>query len=125
MRIRSGGKQKGMSFVGIMWLILTIGIAGTVGLKLFPAYLEYYKVGKAFETVVMSDPDIATKDHRKIWSAFSRNFGVNDIRNVKKDSLTVVREKNSKIITLSYERRVPMFKTLETVVVFNRSLTVK
>lgn len=122
--MRSSSRQKGLSFVGIMWLILTIGFVGMVGLKLFPAYLEYYKVSETFNSV-MDDSDIATKSHKDIWNAMSKRFGIDDVRTVKRDHLTVEREKSSKTIRLHYERRVPIVRTLDTMVVFDRSLTVK
>jgi len=44
-------KQHGMSIYGLMYVLLTLGFVGYIGLKVFPAYLEYYSIKKIFATM--------------------------------------------------------------------------
>ena len=95
-------RQKGLSSVG--W----IAIAGIFGLlvitffKVFPMYYDNFKVKTALEGV-QTDTDVDAKSKRAIWDSLSKRLYINEVRNIRRENVTMERKDGKTTVTVTYE----------------------
>lgn len=120
--MNSFGKQRGMSMLGALAIVVMSGILLIAGLKLFPVYLEYYNILGVIEQL-RNDPQLKGAPKDKIAAGFTKRLSMSNVRNLTKDdySITKVQGKNAFTIDLYYEVRKPLFGNLSIVAEFERS----
>ncbi len=98
--------QKGLTTIGWIVVIAIFGSIVLTGFKILPMYLEYYQVRSVLENVA-ANPEVDARSKKAIWSAITRQFLINQIRNIKREDMKVVRENDITKITIDYEVRKP------------------
>lgn len=99
--------QRGLSMWEILVLCIVIVMLAIGGLKVTPAYIEYYKIKKAVTGVAQSGEARGTVgDIRK---AFDRYAVIDDIDAVRGQDLDISKDGNEVVISFSYSRKVPLF----------------
>lgn len=98
-------KQRGMTFIGLLILVLVLGSLGFGLLQLAPVYLENMKVVQSVNQVKI-ELDGARADPDVIRKALTKRLIVEDLRqiDVKKDFI-IERGEDGYNLTAAYERR--------------------
>ena len=97
-------RQKGLSTAG--WLL----VAGIFGLlvisffKVFPMYYGNFKLKAALEAL-QQDTDIDPKSKRDIWLSLQKRLYVNEVRDIKREHVTMERKDGRTTVTVTYEAR--------------------
>ena len=97
-------RQRGMSSFG--W----IAVAGIFGFllitffKVFPMYYGNFKVKSAMEALQL-DTTIDAKSKRALWDSLSKRLYINEVRNIRKEHVTMVRKDGKTTVTVTYEER--------------------
>ena len=95
-------RQKGMSSIG--W----IAVAGIFGLllitffKVFPMYYGNFKLQSALEAVRL-DESLDSKSKREIWRSLQKRLYINEVRNIKREHITMERKDGKTTVTVSYD----------------------
>lgn len=110
-------KQRGLSTLGILVVLLLGGFALTCLFKIGPLYLDNYFVRAALNS--LDGERIETMDNASIRRTVDRYFTVNNVRDVSARDVVVTRERDRVVVALDYERRVNLIGNLDVVVVFN------
>lgn len=118
--MRSLGRQRGMTFTSIAFLIGIGIVALVIGMKLVPVYLEYNTVKTVFEEVA-AEPGGVKKAQNDIWRSLQRRFNVNSIDTIKLEHVEIEKHATGARLNLAYEVRKPMLGNVDAVVVFKRS----
>jgi long-subunit acyl-CoA synthetase (AMP-forming) len=98
--------QKGLTTIGWIVVIAIFGSIILTGFKILPMYLEYYQVRSVLENVA-ANPEVDARSKKAIWSAITRQFLINQIRDIKRENMKVERENDITKITIDYEVRKP------------------
>jgi|GEM_PF-837502 len=77
--------QRGISFVGLIFVLLVLAFVGLIGLRLFPFYMTSFKVDKAV-TAVVEDPSMRDESVRAIVRSIVKRLDIDDV--------TFITEKN-------------------------------
>lgn len=101
--------QRGMSMIGIVMVCAGIVIVAVAGLKISPAYIEYFKVKKALSGIVESGEAKGTVND--IRRAFERRASVDDFKAVSGADLDITKEGEEVVIGFAYSQKVPLFGT--------------
>lgn len=72
-------KQQGMSFLGIVFLILVLVVFGALGLRLYPLYYEKFQIISAMKSVAERS-DAADLTPSQVRTYFMRNIQITNIR---------------------------------------------
>ncbi len=72
-------KQQGMSFLGIVFLILVFVVFGALGLRLYPLYYDKFQIISAMQSVT-ERADAADLTPSQVRSYFMRNIEITNIR---------------------------------------------
>ncbi len=101
---RSRRRQSGLSTVG--WLVL-FGIFALLVVsffKVFPFYYDNFKLRSSLDALA-NDTEIDPKSKRAIWESLQKRLFINEVRNIKRENVSMQRKDGVTTITVSYEVR--------------------
>lgn len=118
-------KQKGAS----MWMLLfgsaLIVLFALVTMKLVPAYLDNNKVVNALESL-KDQPGVGRWTRRQILEKVDNTLYVDlasDLLNLK-EALVITKSKSMRVISIDYERVIPMAYNISALLDFENSIEV-
>lgn len=111
-------RQGGMTFIGYLLLFGLLGLVVMVGLRLLPAYLEYFKVSSAVESV--ASESTAETTNADIRRAIAARFQVDGVRTIGSRDIAMSRAGGVLTLTAAYEYRTPVFGNVDAVVKFEK-----
>lgn len=113
-------RQRGMTFIGWMVLLGMIGFMVMTGLKLMPAYMEFFKVRSTMDSVASEiNNETNTAQIRQLIGA---RFQVNDVRTINNYDIVINRDRGVLTLAINYEYRTPMFANVDAVVMFEKTV---
>lgn len=117
-----GKRQKGLGVGGWLLLILVFGGSLTVGLKLFPVYMDHNTMAGVLDSLAEQE-GLGAKRTDAIRSAILQRFKVNNIRDFNhKEFLDIKRDEDGAIVRLDYEVRIPLIANVDLVADFQKQV---
>ena len=101
---QQGGKQRGLSLLGLIFILFIVIVVAIFGLKVIPSFLEYRTAKAAIEAIARSAQTPA--DARKAWISRS---AIDDINAVQVTDLEITRDGNQMVIAFAYRKEVRLF----------------
>lgn len=111
-------KQQGVTLTGFLMLLVVVGFALFIGMKLFPMYQEFWSVKKALKGVATSGE---ARDPASVRRALEKYFDVGYVDSVKPEHIKVERTGSGSEIVIDYEVRKPLIGNLDIVGKFHAS----
>jgi len=113
-------RQRGLTLTGfIVWAIILAFVA-LLGMKLGPAYAEYYAIKKQFQAIV-ADPGIVAGTKRDAEGAFVRRATMENIRSIGPADLQIAKEGDRMVISADYEVRIKLVGNISALLEFHPS----
>src|SRR5438093_13265936 len=97
---------------------LVIFLVGIGGVKIDPAYIEYFKVKKAISGIAQTNSKGTVQDVR---TAFDRRAAIDDIDVIAGRDLEITKEGNDIVISFAYPKRISLFGNVSVVFDFAAS----
>lgn len=110
-------RQQGLGFAGVLVLLVGIIFVAIIGMKLVPAYIEYYTIKKAVTSMTQSG-ELRGASVADVRRAFDRRTAVDDISSVRPEDLEITKEGNEIVISFAYEKRIPLFYNISVLIDF-------
>ena len=121
MRYRGG--ERGISFVGLIFVLVVLAFVGLFGLKLFPIYMESFKIDKAMKGVI-EDSKIEQRTNREIRGALIKMLDIDNVKAIghgtMKDHLVITKRGGNVSLALTYEQETPLFGNISLLVTFEK-----
>ncbi len=114
-------KQRGLTFISWLVILVVLGFMVMVGIKITPVYLEHYSIKGSLESL-KHEPLISRKPVADIRKMLYRRLEINSITTLSKDEISIKRSGGVTTISISYEERRPVFGNLSLVMTFNDSI---
>lgn len=114
-------KQKGLTGISIMAILIVIAFVAIIFLKIMPIYFDAFKVGDVVSSF-KEERGLGEKSNREITSMILKRLDVNMVSDVTKDHIFIEKIKNEVLIDVEYEVRKQMFGNLDIVVSFKKSV---
>jgi hypothetical protein len=108
-------KQRGLGMVVFLVIGVIVIIGAVAGMKIGPAYMEYFKVKKAVVTVALEGRTTTVAEVRK---GFDRRAQIDDIDVIAGNDLDVSKEGNDVVVSFSYSKKVPLFSNVSLLIEF-------
>jgi hypothetical protein len=111
--------QQGMTYLGMLILMVVIAIAAIVVIKVMPLYTENLKVQSSLKSLaedVRSQHE--TVSPPELERLLLNRLSINDVEHVGKGDIEVTKENGRTVVAVSYEARVPLFYNLDLVARF-------
>lgn len=113
-------KQHGMGIYGFFYVLITVAVAGFIGLKAGPNYLEYYSVKKIMASMALEEAK-TMESVKEIRNSFDRRATIAYVTVVKGEDLEVTKEGGETVISASWSVKVPLFASASLVLDFSAS----
>ena len=119
-------RQRGIGMLGLMSMLVLVGFIATIGLKLFPIYMESFKIDAALKSVI-EDPNVAERSKNDIYETLRKRFDIDDVKSITfdhmKDKVKIDRKDSKVTITATYERAEPLFYNLTILAKFTKTVS--
>ncbi len=99
-------RQNGMTFIGIVMLLVVIAVIALTAVRIVPIYIENFAV-KSVLTSVENDHRVDPKSKAAIWESIKKRLYINEVRIIKKEHVTMSRKNGKTTVTIEYESRRP------------------
>ena len=110
-------RQRGMGFAGVLAILVGIIFLAIIGMKMVPAYLEYFAIKQAVAAITQGGQlrNATVADVRK---AFELRQAVDDFTSVGPKDLEITKDGSEIVISFAYEKRIPLFYNLSILIDF-------
>jgi hypothetical protein len=115
-------RQRGVTFIGWLFLLIPVAILGYVAIRLVPIYLNYMRVAQSVQQTAtdMKADDAATLTPQLIRSTLGKHFDIESITFPDVKDVTVTRDGTGWTIEAKFEDTAPLFGNMSLVVDFDK-----
>jgi hypothetical protein len=115
-------RQRGVTLIGWVILLVPVAIVGYMGIRLVPIYLNYMRVAHSVEATVteMKAEEAGTVNLQQIRATLGKHFDIESITFPDEKDIAVTRDGNSWTIEAKYEDTAPLFGNLSLVIDFDK-----
>jgi hypothetical protein len=110
-------KQRGIGFLGIFMICVIIVLVSVAGMKIVPAYIEYFAIKDAIVKVKAQGP--ATL--RDVQLAYDRYANISNIHDVTYADLEITRDNGELELSFAYPKKIHMFENVYVCIDFAAS----
>jgi Tfp pilus assembly protein PilE len=96
-------RQRGLSIVGLVVLIVLIGILFVIGARVLPTFIEYRAIQSAVKKASSQSSVV------EIQKAFDRSAAIDDITSVNAKELEIKKVNDETVISFAYTKKIPLF----------------
>ena len=111
MTVHLRSRQRGISFIGLIFVGSMLAMAGVIAAQVFPTVVEYQAVNKAVKKAATGE-SVA-----EVRSLFDKQASVDDIKSIGGKELEVTKEGDKVVVNFAYQREIhltgPAYLTLK------------
>jgi uncharacterized protein DUF4845 len=115
-------KQRGVTMIGWIFLLVPVALVVYAGIRVGPEYLNYYKVVSALEKTKTNLKNDETLSAVSIRQTIEKEFDVGYIDRPKVSEIGVTKGENGWEMSADYESTVPMFGNLYLLMAFKKTV---
>jgi hypothetical protein len=113
-------RQKGITFIGWLILLVPVAIVGYAGIRLAPIYLNYMKVAKGITQVAAGHAGDSQINPAAIRTELTNHLYIDSVTYPAPEAFEVVRDGDKWLLGINYEDEVPLFLGISLVVKFDK-----
>ena len=114
-------RQRGISSAGVLLIAVLLGLFFTVGLKVGPLYVDHNLITGLCQDLI-DNGAANSMTVTEVRDRISSTLRINNVTDFDLNSIRLRKENGEAIITVAYEKRVPLIATLDIVATFDESL---
>lgn len=123
--MQSRNTQKGMTFWSLLFVLGMLGFFLFVGFKLFPPYLEDFKVNAALDSLV-KQPDVGSLSKAALADALRKRFDIDNIGYVDPArDLSLENRGRMRILRVRYQPVIPLMFNVSALLEFDHTREVR
>ncbi len=117
-------RQRGMTFLGMVTILVILGAALYAGIRLVPVFLEYTKVARALEQVRDEHSAIDT-NAQMIRNSLERRWDVEDIKSIGWKEVEIKKSNEGFDVKAVYEVEQPFIANVYLLAKFDKSVVIQ
>lgn len=117
-------RQRGITFIGWVFLIVPIGLVAYAGIRLAPIYMDDAKLGGVLEKTRDEFRLEPTARRDAISNSLGRRLEVEYLSEPALQDIDIRRSGTGWVLEVAYERQVPLFGNLSALVEFDHSVQI-
>jgi hypothetical protein len=111
MTVQMRSRQRGISFLGLLFVGVVLAVVGVVGAQVFPTFIEYEAVTKAVNKA-SGGGTVA-----EVRTIFDKAADIDNISSIRGSDLEITKDGEKIVVAFSYQREIhlvgPAFLTLK------------
>jgi uncharacterized protein DUF4845 len=116
--------QAGLTAIGLILILIPIGLAVFIVMKVAPVYIEALSVGDVVNSL-KKELDLKEKSREEIYTMIKKRLDVNNISSVDKDDIKIQKTVNDVKVAIDYEANVPLFGNVALALSFHKSAVMR
>jgi ABC-type lipoprotein release transport system permease subunit len=101
MKRQANGRQRGMSIIGMLLLLVLIGVVALIAMQVIPMYIQYYSIKSTIESV--RKESVGDMPKEEIQRAIQKRFDIGYVNNVQAKDLNIRNDRSGKVLDLVYQ----------------------
>src|SRR6185503_6837553 len=114
-------KQRGITFIGWVFLLVPIAIVAYAGIRLAPVYMNYYRVAKTISQVAEEAKGDDTTNAGILRSALGKRLDIESIEFPDLKDFVIRRDGQQWVIEINYEEPIPFIYNLSLLATFQKT----
>ncbi|MFZ8976252.1 MAG: DUF4845 domain-containing protein [Pseudohongiellaceae bacterium] len=114
-------RQRGISSAGVLLIAVLLGLFFTVGLKVGPLYVDHNLITGLCQDLI-DNGEANGMTVTEVRDRISSTLRINNVTDFDLNSIRMRKENGEAIITVAYEKRVPLIANLDIIATFDESL---
>jgi hypothetical protein len=115
-------KQRGVTMIGWICLLIPIAVVGYAGIRLIPIYLNYTKIARTMEQVAQESR--AGDSQQNIRYSIEKRLDIEQVDFPTPKDFTIRRDGPSWVIEIEYEDGAPLLSNIELTAKFSKSVRI-
>jgi Domain of unknown function (DUF4845) len=111
MKHQFKSRQRGISFLGLLFVGGILAVGGVIFAQAIPTFLEYQAIGKAANKAALGNSVV------EVRQLFDKQAAVDDFKSVTGKDLDITKEGDKIVVRFAYQREIalagPAFLTLK------------
>jgi hypothetical protein len=116
-------RQRGVTFIGWLFLLVPVGVLLYAGIRLTPVYLEYMKVVRTLDQV-KAEFDGNAPTATVIRQSIERHFDIEDVTTISYKDIKIMPMGRTINVTASYDGQAPLFANILLIVQFDKTVDI-
>src|SRR5215475_16214951 len=113
--------QAGLTAIGLILILIPVGLAVYIILRVAPVYIEALSVGDVVNSL-KKEMDLKEKSQEEIKNMIKKRLDINNINSVDiHDDVKIQKTVNNVTVKIDYEARVPLFWNVALAFSFHKS----
>lgn len=117
-------RQRGITFIGWIVLLVPFAIVGYAAIRMTPIYLNYMKVAKAMEQVATDSRGDEQINVQALRSSLRKHFEIDSVDFPMPEQVAFVRDGKQWVAELRYEDTAPLFGNIGLLVRFDKRVPI-
>ena len=115
-------RQRGVTFIGWLFLLVPVAILGYAGIRLVPIYLNYMRVAQSVTQTAteLKTEETATLTAQSIRSTLGKHFDIESITFPDVKDVSITRDGSGWTIEAKFEDTAPLFGNISMVIDFDK-----
>lgn len=118
------GRQRGMTFLGLLIVIVVVGGWVYAGIRVVPLYLENMKIASTLEKVRDEYEANPGTSEFMIRKAIERHFDIEMVNAISHNDITIQRSGDKFDVTAAYEAVAPFAYNVSFLVSFDKTVEI-
>lgn len=116
--------ERGMTFIGLLCILVLVGAIGYAGVRLVPVYLNYMKLARTMESAASEFKGEAA-DLSGVRKSLDRHWAIEDITGVDQKDIEITRDDKGLQLHVVYDDAVPYIANISLSVHFDKTVKVQ
>jgi len=117
--------QRGVTFIGWVFLLIPLAILIYVGIRVAPLYMNYFKVSRSLEQLATETRSEGQVNPVALRSSLNKRFDVEYIDHPTANEIDIHREGDGWVAVADYEDPTPLFGNVLLVVQFRKQVNLQ
>jgi hypothetical protein len=117
--------QRGVTFIGWLFLLIPLAVLVYVGIRLTPLYLNYMRVARSLQQTAMQYQDGGQISPQDVRNSLEKRFDVESIDYPTSKDIDIRREGEGWVAIADYEGVAPLFANISIVVAFHKEVQLR
>jgi hypothetical protein len=117
-------RQLGMTFIGLLCILVLVGAIGYAGVRLVPVYLNYMKLARTMESAATEFKG-ESADLSGVRKSLDRHWAIEDITAVDQKDIEITKDDNGLRLHVAYDDSVPYIANISLSVHFDKTVKVQ
>jgi hypothetical protein len=118
-------KQRGITFIGWIVLLVPVAIVGYAAIRVVPLYLNFMKVSKAIEQMAAENKgDEQQMSPQAMRNSLDKRFDIDQVTYPRTDQIAFVREGKGMVAEIHYEDVAPLFANISILLKFDKRVPI-